>query len=339
MSKDVISLARTLIDIPSVTGDEGPIARRLVEILEERGFTRVVLQPVEGDRANVACFPDDPRVVFCTHMDTVGPTERSSESDGKLYGRGAVDAKGILAAMILATESLKGRGEDRVGLLFLVGEEVDSIGAQVADRFSPHPEFLVVGEPTEAKLATAQKGGLAARIRARGVAGHSGYPEYGASAIHVLMAGLADLLERNWGVDGILGPATVNVGRIAGGVAANVLAPSASADVLIRLVGQGSDARKVFEEWHSGHPDIDVESINTADPLHFHTIPGFPAGAVSFGSDAPYLPSFGTPLMYGPGSIRQAHTQGEFIEMDALRRAPAAYERIATALLDEGSRA
>lgn len=336
MSQDVTSLARALIDIPSVTGDEEEVGRHILGVLRALGFAEAELQPVNGNRYNVRAFPSDTRVVLCTHMDTVGPVEPSNVADGRLYGRGSVDAKGILASMIVAAHTLRGQDERRVGLLFLVGEEADSIGAQVANRDSPGPDYVVIGEPTEGKLATAQKGGLSARLQARGVAGHSGYPEFGASAIHLLLDALNDLRARRWGEDAVLGSATVNIGGIEGGVGANVLAPTASAEILIRLVGPASEARERFEEWASKFPEIEVRGLKTTEALRFHTLPGFRSGPMAFGSDAPYLSRFGTPLMFGPGSIRQAHTAGEFIDLDALRGAPAAYQRIVRSLLESG---
>ncbi len=333
MSEAVVRLARTLIDIPSVTGDEGAVARHLLELLPNLGFPEVELQRVDGDRYNVHAFPPTCRIVFCTHLDTVGPFEPSREEGDRLFGRGATDAKGAMAAMILAAQDLRRRGEGGVGLLFVVGEEVDSVGAHAANRIAPACEFLVLGEPTGGRLASAHKGVLAFRLEASGRPGHSARPEGGRSAVHGLLDTLAPIRAGDWGDDPELGPATVNIGVLHGGSAANVLAAEANAEVMIRLVGSASDAADRVRELVGQNPAVEITAMRAADPTRFHTLSGFEAEPVGFGSDAPYLPAFGAPLLYGPGSIHQAHIAGEWIRKSDLHRAVEDYTRIAVALL------
>ena len=122
-------------------------------------------------------------------MDTVPPFITSSEDEQRIYGRGACDAKGIIAAQILAAEKLRGAGVF-AGLLFLVGEERDSIGAKAANERAIGARFMINGEPTENKLALASKGALHVELLARGKMAHSAYPELGESAIDKLVEAL-----------------------------------------------------------------------------------------------------------------------------------------------------
>jgi len=329
---DVVALARRLVDVPSVTGSEASIGALLLDVLGGLGFDARP-QAVEGDRFNVHTLTDETRVVLCTHMDTVGPHFGSSEDDTTLFGRGACDAKGILAAMIVALRGLRDRGERRVGLLALVGEEVDSIGARAAGALARSTTHVVVGEPTEGRMAVGHKGALAVTLRAGGRAAHSGYPELGSSAVHTLLDALADVRSASWGADRLLGDATVNVGTIEGGVASNVLAPSAGARLMIRLVGPSRDARARMAEILERHPDVEAVDLTASDPVRCLTLDGFSTEPVSFGSDLPWLEAFGDRLLFGPGSIRHAHTSEERIEKRALVEAVAAYRSIATRLL------
>src|SRR2546430_2050257 len=192
---DVLRLARELIDIPSVTGEEFQIGTSLGELLKRLGY-HVELQDVASERSNIIATTDArPRVVLSTHMDTVPPFIASSEDDEFIYGRGACDAKGIIAAQIAAAEQLRAGGINEIGLLFTVDEEVTSAGAKIANE---HPlaaacEYLVNGEPTDNQLAVGTKGSLQATMRSDGRAAHSAYPEQGESAIEKLLDVLADI--------------------------------------------------------------------------------------------------------------------------------------------------
>ncbi|MBZ5706911.1 MAG: M20/M25/M40 family metallo-hydrolase, partial [Acidobacteriia bacterium] len=242
---DVVALTRQLVDIESITGNEGPVGEFLYRELCRLGYQASKV-PVEGARCNVfATSPEQPRpaVVFSTHLDTVPPFIASSEDDMRVYGRGACDAKGIIAAQIAAAERLRNEGI-YVGLLFLVGEERDSLGAKVANQQSPGCRFLVNGEPTENKLAVASKGSLRATITAHGRMAHSAYPELGESAIDKLLEALTHLRAMKLPTEEGVGPCTLNIGMIEGGRAPNIIADQARAQLLYRLVGPAQQLRQ-----------------------------------------------------------------------------------------------
>src|SRR5262245_53892843 len=197
-------LTKRLMSIPSVTGNEREIGEFLSVHLSSLGY-RVERQHVTGDRFNVFAFAGEGRVMFCTHLDTVPPaTIPIREDDDFLYGRGACDTKGIIAAMLQAGDRLRQRGITNFGYMFLVGEETDSIGARTANTWNWTSEYVIVGEPTQNLLARAQKGTLMVTLTATGRAAHSGYPELGSSAIHHLWAVLQDCQNADWSEDAVL---------------------------------------------------------------------------------------------------------------------------------------
>ena len=189
---NVLEFARELIDIDSTTGREQAAGDWLAANLRALGYT-VEEQPVRDGRRNVVATLDDPVVVLSTHFDCVPPHIPSSVRDGRLYGRGACDAKGILAAQVGAVERLRAAGETRVGMLFVVGEERGSDGADVANAHARRSQFLINGEPTDSQLAIATRGNLRVRLRATGRAAHSATPEQGVSAIDKLLDALMQL--------------------------------------------------------------------------------------------------------------------------------------------------
>src|SRR5271170_4794882 len=261
---DPLDLTRRLVDIESLTYNEGAVGEYLDGFLQERGFTverTAVPQPPQsshtgshysGPRFNLyAGTGKRPDVVLSTHMDTVPPFLPSREDDLFLYGRGSCDAKGIIAAQVAAAERLREAGV-AVGLLFVVGEERDSAGARVANLHPKGSRFLINGEPTDNRLALASKGALRAEVRAHGTMAHSAYPELGDSAVHKLVRVLERLLALPLpSVDGV-GPSTLNIGVIEGGRAPNVIADAAAAQVLIRLVGPSDETRKAVEQAAAG---------------------------------------------------------------------------------------
>src|SRR3989454_807222 len=231
-----VELTRRLIDIPSVSGDEEAVARFLGGQLEQLGYGVEYLESAPGRPGLFASTDAAPRIVFCTHLDTVPPFFASSEDDEFVYGRGACDAKGIIAAQIAAAHRLRAEGIGELALLFVVDEEKGSIGARAANG---HPaarqcRWLVVGEPTENKLATGSKGSLRVLLRTDGTGGHSAYPERGRSAIHTLLDVLEDVRAIAWPAAPEFGETTCNIGIIGGGAGANVIAPDARAELHIR---------------------------------------------------------------------------------------------------------
>ncbi len=332
---DVVQLASELVAIDSTTGREGRVVRVVAAWLRARDW-RVSVQQVTPGRANIWASRSGGGVTLSTHLDTVPPFIGPRLDEGRLYGRGACDAKGIAAAMMVAAESLAAAGEDRVDLLFVVGEEDGSDGALAAARLPATSRYLVNGEPTESRMATGSKGSLRATVRVSGVAAHSAYPEMGESAIEGLVDVLASLRTLQLPVDPLLGATTVNVGTLAAGTASNVVPDAATAELMIRLVGDAAPVRELI----AGHVgDRARVTFGAHVPArHFRGVEGFGGAPVAFTTDAPLLRGWGEPVLFGPGSIRVAHTDHEHIELGELRAAVDAYAGIVRTLLDgEGS--
>ncbi len=328
---DPVDLARQLLIIPSPTGQEQAVCAWMADYLRGLGYT-VVRQPVSEGRDNLYARRAAPVVVLSTHLDTVPPDVPFHEDATTLYGRGSCDAKGLVAAMVAAAERLHDTGEDRVGLLFVVGEEDGSDGARAAVSLEPKGRFLVNGEPTENQLVVAQKGALRVTLRASGRASHSGYPELGDSAVNHLLDALERIRRIALPVDPLLGPATLNIGLVEGGSAPNVLAPSASAALLIRLVGPGAPVRAAILAAAGG--DVAVE-FPLEIPVHrAPSLPGWPEIAVAFSSDLPFFGAWGTGYQLGPGSIHVAHTDREHLRKQDLLAGVDRYEQLVRALLD-----
>jgi acetylornithine deacetylase len=328
---DVVTFTRQLVDIESVTGNEGPVGDFLRRELSRLGFQAKKL-PVEGVRGNVyATAPEQPRpeIVFSTHMDTVPPFIPSREDADRVYGRGACDAKGIIAAQVAAADRLRHDGI-HAGLLFLVGEEKDSLGAKVANQQSHGSKFLINGEPTENRIASASKGTLRVEIIAQGKMAHSAYPELGESAIDKLLEALSRLRAMKLPTEEGVGPCTLNIGVIEGGRAPNMIPDFARAQLLYRLVGH-SEALK--REIVTTVGDLAKVEFTLEIPLaRLRTLDGLPAMVAAFTTDIPWLSNWGQPLLVGPGSIHMAHTEGEYVEKKQLSEAVDLYCAIAKKL-------
>jgi acetylornithine deacetylase len=328
-SLDTVGFARALIDIDSTTGREEAAGIWLADALSALGYT-VQRQPVARGCFNVFAAIDEPTVVFSTHFDCVPPFVPSSVSAGRLYGRGACDAKGILAAQVAAAERLRSEGERRVGLLFVVGEERGSDGAAAANAVANRCRYLINGEPTDSRLARATRGVLRVRLRASGRAAHSSTPEQGESAIDKLLDALIRLRTLTLPEDPELGRTSYSIGLIEGGVAPNVISPSASAEVMFRTIGSADAILSVLQALL---PLVAVEEVLRVRPVRMHVVPGFDARVFPFTTDIPFLDRWGTPLLFGPGSILVAHTDQEFVALDELHAAVDAYVRLARACL------
>jgi acetylornithine deacetylase len=324
-----IQFARELIDIDSTTGREQEAGAWLASSLERLGY-RVERQPVADGRFNVYARLDEPAVVLSTHFDCVPPYFPSDVRDGNLFGRGSCDAKGILAAQVAAAEQMRARGERRVGLLFVVGEERGSDGATVANALAPGSTFLINGEPTDNRLATATRGILRLRLSATGRAAHSAAPEHGISAIDKLLDALTRMRQLQWPADPELGETFYTIGLIEGGVAPNVISPSASAETMFRIVGS-PDA--VLQVARALEPDVSVEEVLRVPMVRLHTVPGVATAVFPFTTDVPLLDRWGTPLLYGPGSFLLAHTSQEHLPIAELEQAIAGYQTLAAACL------
>jgi len=270
-------------------------------------------------------------VTLSTHLDTVPPYLVPRLDGERLYGRGACDAKGIAAAMMAAADRLVAAGESRVDLLFLVGEEKNSDGARAANHLAATSRYLVNGEPTESRLATGAKGSLRVTLRTRGREAHSAYPHLGRSAIDPMMQLLPTMRSLTLPTDSVLGDATINIGVLRAGTEANIVPGLAEAELMVRVVGSVDDVKHAIERWVADRAEIEYGSYIPAQ--HFHTVPGFDAAPVAYTSDIPLLARWGTPLLFGPGSIHVAHTPDEFIDVRELRASVDSYERIARKLL------
>jgi acetylornithine deacetylase len=268
-------------------------------------------------------------------MDTVPPFIISTEDESHIYGRGACDAKGIIAAQIMAAEQLRSEGVNEVGLLFTVDEEMGSLGAQVANEGKPATEtsFLINGEPTDNKLAAATKGSLRLTMKTRGRAAHSAYPEQGESAIEKLLDVLAEIRKCTWPRDELLGETTCNIGVISGGTRPNVIPEHAEAVLQFRLVSAAQPVSLLLEQVIASRAEI--EYLSEHEPIRLHTVAGFEECTVRFTTDIPYLSQWGTALLLGPGSILKAHTDHESVGKEELTTAVDLYVRLARALLAE----
>lgn len=330
---NLVGFARALIDIDSTTGREQQAGTWLAGALRDLGYA-VHEQPVADGRVNVLATLEPPVVVFSTHYDCVPPFVPSSVRDGVLYGRGACDAKGILAAQVAAAERMRAAGERRVGLLFVVGEERGSDGARAANGLADRSRYLINGEPTDGRLALATRGILRVRLRAAGRAAHSSTPEQGISAIDRLIDALVQLRGIELPSDPDLGPTYYTIGLIEGGVAPNVVSPHASAEVMFRTVGP---AEAILQRMQALRPLVELEEVLRVPHIRFKTWSRLPmeTAIFPFTTDVPWLDRWGTPLLFGPGSILVAHTEGEHVAVADLEAAVDAYARLAAACLAE----
>lgn len=332
MKDDVVALAAELVAIPSLTGSEAAIVEFVSKRLIGRGWN-VTLQEVTHGRANVWASRAGGGVCFSTHLDTVPPFIPPRREKTRLSGRGSSDAKGIAAAMLTAADRLVESGEERIDLLFVVGEEKGSDGARAANNLAATSRFLINGEPTESKLALGAKGSLRATLRTRGKEAHSAYPHLGQSAIDPLLELLPTLKKVDWPSDPKLGETTVNIGVIHGGSEANIIPGSAEAELMFRLVSDVDTVKRKLVGWVGGKAEIEYGSH--IPPQLFHTVDGFETVAVAYTTDIPLLSSWGTPLLFGPGSIHVAHTPDEFVAIDELKASVDTYVKLAQSLLAE----
>lgn len=323
----LVALTRALVDIDSTTGRERDVATFIARTLRELGW-HVDEQPISDGRFNVVARVSEagiraPRVVLSTHFDCVPPFFPSRVEGHRLYGRGACDAKGILAAQIAAAERARLGGRTDIGLLFVAGEERGSDGAKAANMWPTDSRILINGEPTDNRLGLATKGVYRARLTATGRAAHSSLPELGESAIEKMIDALVALREMDWPSDELLGVTNYSVGLINGGVAPNVIPPNASAELMFRTVGDFRDVREQLMD-AVGTSAI-VSDVLVVPPVRLHTVPGFETAVFAFTTDVPFLANWGMPMLLGPGSITVAHTDEEFIDIDELTRSVDCY--------------
>ena len=330
---NAVEFARELIDIDSTTGREQAAGQWLAARLRALGY-HVVEQPVAAGRHNIIATLDPPAVVLSTHYDCVPPFFPSAVREGRLYGRGACDAKGILAAQVAAVERMRGAGERRVGLLFVVGEERGSDGAEAANAQPIGSRFLINGEPTDSRLARATRGNLRVRLRATGRAAHSAAPEQGVSAIDKLIDALVQLRGIALPSEPDLGTTYYTVGLIEGGVAPNVIPAHASAEVMFRTIGP---PEQLLDLLQALTPLVGIEEVLRVPHVRLKSWSDAPmeTAVFPFTTDIPLLDRWGTPLLFGPGSFLMAHTAEEYLDLAELDAAIGHYIHLAAACLKE----
>ena len=326
---DVSTITEWLMAVESTSGDESALVTAFGAALTARGW-RVTLIPVNGARADLlATAGDGPYVTLSTHLDTVPPYLPPTRDGARILGRGACDAKGIAASMLCAAERLRA-DHVPVALLFVIGEETTHDGAHAANAWLERTGFasraLVNGEPTDSTLALGTKGAMRIRVRTTGEAAHSAYPHLGHSATRDLVHLLTDLDALELPSDELLGETTINIGQLSGGVADNVVAPSAEARLMARIVTDGDDVWALLQGWAAGRAT--VERGIEVPPVRLGTLPGFATSVVAFATDIPAMPAWGTPYLFGPGSIHVAHRDDEFVAVEELERAVDSYEAI-----------
>jgi acetylornithine deacetylase len=329
----LLELTKHLMSISSVSGDEEAVGFFLRDHLQSLGWT-VETQTVSENQNNViATLNNTPRVWLSTHMDTVPPFIPPTEDDEKIYGRGSCDAKGIIAAQIMAAQQLRKEGIEDIGLLYTVEEERSSAGAKAANT---HPlaakcEYMINGEPTDNDLAIGSKGTFQLNVKTTGKAAHSAYPEEGESAIEKLLDILDDVRHTRFPNDDFFGDTTVNIGTIDGGAALNVIPPTAEAGLAIRLTTKMQPIEDALRSIVRDRGEIEILSFS--EPVKMLEVDGFNKKVVRFTTDIPHLPNWGKPLLLGPGSILVAHTKDEFVKKADLEHAVSLYVDLVKNLL------
>jgi acetylornithine deacetylase len=332
---NVFELTRALIDIESITGNELAVGDYLFAHLSEmaaRTGGRVERIEVQANRFNVLACWGEPVVTLSTHIDTVPPFFPSREDDEQIWGRGACDTKGIIAAMIFALGDLLAEGVRNLGLLLVVGEERNSTGAYHAARNGRGSKFLINGEPTGNKLALGSKGALRLEVETHGRMAHSAYPELGESAIDKLLDVLESVRRLPLPVDKILGASTLNIGTISGGRAPNVIPDQARAELFVRLIDDGVRTRDDVRKLMNGRADL--REVLHVPAVHLGSMPGLETTIVAFTTDIPaFGDAWGKPYLLGPGSIHVAHTSEERIPKAQILEAVQIYKRMVKQLI------
>ena len=331
---NLFELTTELIKIPSISGDEQRVGEFVGDYLRSLGWQVEMQEVAEGRKNVVAHLSDNPRVFFSTHLDTVPPFIAPSEDEHNIYGRGACDAKGIVASQIFAAEKLRAENVTDIGLLFTIDEEQGSTGARAANTLpiAAKCEYLINGEPTDNQLAIGSKGSLRLFLKASGKAAHSAYPEEGESAIEKLLDVLQAVRRLELPTDEFFGQTTLNIGTISGGLKTNVIPPDAEAGLHVRLVTDERPILELLEKAVNNRAAIEIASI--ARPVKMLAVENFEQKVVRFTTDIPHLSNWGTPLLLGAGSILVAHTSGEFVAKKDLQRAVEQYADLAKRLLD-----
>ena len=307
---------------PSPSGEEAALLPVLAPLLAALD-AEVREQALAPGRCNVLAVWGRPRLLFTTHLDTVPGFRPPRLEGGRVYGRGACDAKGQIVAQLEAIRRLRSEGVTGLAWLGLAGEETDSLGAgSAADLLVLMPGLVAIvnGEPTDLRLAAGQRGTVHLRLTGRGRSAHSATPEQGENALWALLEALDRIRRLPPACHPLLGEECWNRGRLEGGEAPNVVPAEASADLWVRPV-PGSTF--VAEALRLLPPAVTGRVLLQEDPVVFSPVPGFPAAAVPFGSDLPALAALApgaVPVLAGPGRIEQCHIEEESIGLEELER-------------------
>jgi acetylornithine deacetylase len=327
---NVFELTRALVDIESITDNEERVGNYLFDhlsVLTQSHGGSIEKMPVTENRFNVFARWGNPVVTLSTHIDTVPPFFPSREDDEYIWGRGACDTKGIIASMITAVRELLAEDSRDFGLLFVVGEERNSVGAYTAAKTPRGSRFLINGEPTENRLALGSKGALRYEVVAEGRMAHSAYPELGESAIEKLLDALNKIRAIALPTNPVLGPSTLNIGTISGGRAPNVIPDSARAELFIRLVEDGDTTRKAIADAVGSL--VEAREVLCIPALRLGSLPGFETSVMSYTTDIPaFGGAWGQPYLLGPGTIHVAHTSEERIPKREIIEAIQIYKKM-----------
>lgn len=315
----MIDILLKILEIDSTSGKENVLADFITKNIYLEG-SELEIQNISNDQKNLFFKWGSPEIIFCSHLDTVPPYIPPRIQDHIIHGRGSCDAKGQLACMYEVCSQLYKHSENNFGLLMLSGEEVGSYGAIRANQIIKGSKYVIIGEPTENKLIKASKGNLLYKVKIKGRSSHSGYPEYGDNAILRLQAFLNNLSEIFFQVDNSLGKTTYNIGRLESNNAYNVISDCVTLEVFFRTTFK---THKVIKEKLPELEDdnVTIEYIYGKTPMNFLTLDGFETDIVSYGTDATDLNNLGERLFYGPGSILDAHTDDEYININDMHKA------------------
>ena len=319
------ALFEDILGFDSTSGKERPLAEFLAKRLKA---PKVETFEVGDGTLNLLFSWGVPRVVYCTHMDTVPPYIAPTVGETVISGRGSCEAKGQIIALYTACCELAAAGREGFGLLLLSGEETGSWGAKAFAKLPFKADLLVIGEPTENKMISASKGTKAYELTFKGEAFHSGYPQFGSSAVEKFVDFVNALRTKHFPFDDVLGDTTYNIGKLASDNPQNILSPELRCRLYFRTTF-ASDG--IVHEWMmrdvASQPHIEVTHIGGDIPADYTTFAGFPAGPAAFGSDAPHLTNFRRKIICGPGSIRHAHRDDEHVLTADLETAVRNYVR------------
>jgi acetylornithine deacetylase len=330
----LIDFLINLMNLDSTSGQEELLGKHIRDQVQPAG-AELEVHDIENGKFNLFYKWGKPEIIFCTHFDTVPPYIPPRLTEDKVYGRGSCDAKGQIACLYHTCLELHHEGNTNFGLLLLAGEEVGSYGAKASNKIIEGCKYVIIGEPTENKLIKAAKGNILVNCTFLGKSCHSGYAEHGDNAIDRMIRFIGNLNKIEFPDDKALGKTTFNIGRLHSDNAHNVVSDCVTMKIFFRTTFESHPfIMKKLQEICDDKSKVEVGYAD--DPLNFAVVEGFETDIVSYGSDAPELGNLGTPLMYGPGSILNAHTKDENIVIEDMYRAIEDLKKIYLALAEGG---